>query len=378
MATGNSFRLMTGAPQITFRRTRRRTCYEVQKFAGAICLSIVSVVLSSPASVFAQQPYYQNKTIRIIRGGEPGGSGDLQARALIPFLKKNIPGDPTIIVENMPGAAGRKAVNHIYSTAKPDGLAIGAVGAGLVAGPILGLPGSQYDIDKLIYLGSTESGDPYVFVSRKEAGFDSLEKLRAATGLRIGAQAVGHPVFISGRMFGYLLGLKEPRMVVGYGGPEIDIALGSGELDLRANGADTIFQRNRDGLQVGQLNFHAFITIPKGNFIKGLPKAPELESFAKNDKERQMVNLFRAFLYPRWPYIVPPGTPKEVVGILRGAMAKSFKDPEFHKEFKKLMSNEPTPLTGEEMETAIRELPRDPETVALYKKMAEQGPLPAR
>ena len=76
----------------------------------------------------------------------------------------------------MPGAAGRKAVNHIYSTAKPDGLAIGAVGAGLVAGPILSLPGSQYDIDKLIYLGSTESGDPYVFVSRKEAGFDSLGK----------------------------------------------------------------------------------------------------------------------------------------------------------------------------------------------------------
>ena len=131
-------------------------------------ISLASCFLSG--SAFAQHPYYQNKTIRIIRGGEPGGSGDLQARALIPFLKKNIPGDPTIIVENMPGAAGRKAVNHIYSTAKPDGLAIGAVGAGLVAGPILGLPGSQYDIDKLIYLGSTESGDPYVFVSRKERG----------------------------------------------------------------------------------------------------------------------------------------------------------------------------------------------------------------
>ena len=59
-------------------------------------------------------------------------------------------------------------------------------------------------------------------------------------------------------------------------------------------------------------------------------------------------------------------------------MAKSFKDPEFYKEFKKLMSNEPTPLTGEEMETAIRDLPRDPETVALYKKMADHGPLPPR
>ena len=339
-------------------------------------VSIASCLIAG--QVLAQGSYYQNKTIRIIRGGEPGGSGDLQARALIPFLKKNIPGDPTIIVENMPGAAGRKAVNYTYSTAKPDGLAIGAVGAGLVAGPILGLPGSQYDIDKLIYLGSTESGDPYVFVSRKEAGFDSLDKLRAATGLRIGAQAVGHPVFISGRMFGYLLGLKDPRMVVGYSGPEIDLALAKGEVDLRANGADTIFQRNREGLDKTSLNFHAYITVPKGKFIQGLPKAPELESFAKNDKERDMVNLFRAFLYPRWPYIVPPGTPKEVVGILRGAMAKSFKDPEFHKEFKKLMSNDPTPLTGEEMEVAIRDLPRGPETVSLYKKMAEQGPLPAR
>jgi tripartite-type tricarboxylate transporter receptor subunit TctC len=329
-------------------------------------------------SAFPQAPYFQGKTIKIIRGGEPGGTGDLQARALIPFLKKHIPGEPTIIIENMPGAAGRKAVNYIYSSAKPDGLSIGAVGAGLVAGPILGLAGSQYDIDKLIYLGSTESGDPYVFVSRKEAGFDSLEKLRAASGLRIGAQAVGHPVFISGRMFAHLLGLKEPRMVVGYGGPEIDIALAKGEVDVRANGADTIFQRSREGLDKASLNFHAFITIPKGKFPQGLPKAPDLDTFAKNDGERKLIELFRAFLYPRWPYIVPPATSKEVVAILRGAMVKAFKDPEFHKEFKKLMTTDPSPLTGEEMQAAIRELPREPETVALYKKMAEDVPLPPR
>jgi len=339
----------------------------------------LAVALYFPTGqAWAQAPYFQNKTIRIVRGGAPGGTGDLQARALIPFLKKHLPGDPTIIVETMPGAAGRKAANHIYSAAKPDGLSIGAVGAGLVAGPILGLPGSQYDLDKLIYLGSTESGDPYVFVSRKEPAFDSLDKLRAATGLRIGAQAVGHPIFVSGRMFGYLLGLKEPKMVVGYGGPELDIALAKGEVDLRANGADTIFQRNRDSLDQAALHFHASITIPKGRFPQGLPKSPELETFAKNEKERQLVNLFRLFLYPRWPYILPPGTPKEVVAILRGAMAKAFKDIEFHKEFKKIMTTDPTPLTGEEVETSIRELPRDPETVSLYKKMADHGPLPPR
>jgi hypothetical protein len=227
-------------------------------------------------------------------------------------------------------------------------------------------------------LGSTESGDPYVFVGRKDAGLDTIEKLRAVSGIRIGAQAVGHPVYVSGRLFAYLLGLKEPRMVLGYGGPEMDIAMAKEEIDLRANGADTVLQRNKDQLEKGFYQFHASISIPKGRYAVGLPKAPELESFAKNDKERQLINLFRTFLYPRWPYLLPPATPKDIAAILRGAMTKALKDPEFHKEFKKLMATDATPLTGEELEAAIKELPRDPEIVALYKKIADQGPLPAR
>jgi len=106
-----------------------------------IALAIALGIASFPEPSFPQAPYYQGKTITIVRGGEPGGSGDMQARALIPFLKKYIPGNPTIVIENMPGAAGMKAVNHIYSTAKPDGLSISAVGSGLAAGAILGLPG---------------------------------------------------------------------------------------------------------------------------------------------------------------------------------------------------------------------------------------------
>jgi tripartite-type tricarboxylate transporter receptor subunit TctC len=340
--------------------------------------TLVAYIIIAAPIASAQSPYFQGKTIKIIRGGEPGGTGDMQARAVIPFLKKHIPGNPTIIVENMPGAAGRKAANYIYSTAKPDGLSIGAVGAGLVAGQILELAGSQYDIDKLVYLGSTESGDPYVFVGRKEDGLDTLDKLRAVSGIRIGAQAVGHPIYVAGRLFAYLLGLKEPRMVLGYGGPELDIALAKGEVDVRANGADTVLQRNKDQLEKGFYQFHASLTIPKGRYAAGLPKAPELDNFARNDKERQLINLFRTFIYPRWPYLLPPATPKEIVTILRGAMTKALRDPEFHKEFKKIMTTDATPLTGEEMETAIKELPRDPEIVALYKKIADQGPVPSR
>ncbi len=114
----------------------------------AVALLLVAI-FSDPVLA---QTYYQGKTITVVRGGEPGGVGDMQAKALIPNLKKHIPGEPNIVVEHMPGAAGMKAVNYIYSSANPDGLRIGAVGAGLVSGPILGLPGAKYDLEKLLYL----------------------------------------------------------------------------------------------------------------------------------------------------------------------------------------------------------------------------------
>jgi hypothetical protein len=167
-------------------------------------------------------------------------------------------------------------------------------------------------------------------------------------------------------------------MVVGYGGLELDVAFDRGEIDARANGADTILQRGRESLEKEKFHVHSTITIPKGKFHQLFSKVPELETFAKNEKERQLMNLFRTFIYPRWPYILPPGTPSEIVNTLHGAMAKAFKDPEFPKEFKKLMANDPTPLTGEELQSAIKGLPRDPEIVSLYKKLAEDGPLPAR
>ena len=97
-------------------------------------------------------------------------------------------------------------------------------------------------------------------------------------------------------------------------------------------------------------------------------KLPEFGSFAKTDTERKLLDMFRAFQYPRWPYIFPPGTPKDRVQIIREAMNKSFADPEFPVEYKKLMGDGPAPLNGEELESAIKELPREKEVVQLYQK----------
>ncbi|MGH7833897.1 MAG: hypothetical protein ACREQK_09655 [Candidatus Binatia bacterium] len=326
-----------------------------------------------PNDALSQTPYYQGKTITILRGGGPGGSGELQSRALLPYLKKYIPGNPTIVMEFMEGAGGRKAANYLY-TAKPDGLKIGSAGA-MIPGPILGLPGSNYDIDKFIYLGSTETGNPYVLFSRKAAGIDSLDKLRAASGLRIGAHSVGHSVYVTARMFAYMLELKEPKYVLGFTDPAMDVAMANGELDARTtSNLDSLLRKD----MTEAVRFHVTITNPKGRSDPRLSGLPDLDSFAKNDRELKVIDLFRAFQVPRWPHHLSPGTPKELVRILRDAMAKTFKDPGFRQDFKKLMGREPTPLTGEEMEKAIRELPRDAEVIALYKKLADAGPLPPR
>ena len=348
------------------------------KSALRIAFGTLLVLSLSAGAARSQTPFYQGKTINVIQGREPGGTGDMRVRAVMPFLKKYIPGQPTIVTEFISGAGGRRAANHIYQNMRPDGLTLGNVGAGLVANAILGEPGVQYDLDKFIYLGSPNSASHYIFMTKKELGLETIERLRAHPGLRIGAQSVGHDIYINGRLFAWLLGLKEPRFVTGYSGPEVDLALMRGEVDGRANIADTVLTRNADWVSKGLIQFHAIIEIPKGEKHPKFPNLPEMESFAKSDKERKVLALNRAFRLTGSPYILPPGTPKDRVEILQEALRKTFRDPEFHKEFKKLTGDDPTPLMPEAHEQAIRDIPRDSEIVGLFKTIAGSDPLPAR
>lgn len=331
-----------------------------------------------PAWVYPQVPFYQGKTITIVQGREPGGSGDMRVKAVIPYLRKYVPGNPTVVSEYMTGGGGRKAVNHVYRVTRPDGLTIGNVGGGMVSAAILGEVGVQYDLDKLIYLGSPNSASHYVFMTGKEIGLSSLEKLQQSTGLRIGAQSVGHDNYIVGRLFAYLYGLKEPKFVTGYSGPEVDIALLRGEVDARGNSVDTVLHRNPEWLEKRIVDFQGIIEIPKGDKHPRFPHLLELETFAKAEKENKILALFRAFRLAGSPYILPPGTPRERVNILQEAMRKTFKDPEFYKEYKKLAGGDPSPLMPEGHEKTIRELPRDREVIELFKKVAGADPLPPR
>jgi tripartite-type tricarboxylate transporter receptor subunit TctC len=329
-------------------------------------------------SVLAQAPFYQGKTLTILQGTEAGGSSDMLTRAMIPFLQKHIPGNPTVVSEYMPGGGGIKAANHVFKNVKPDGLTIGRIGGALVANAVLGEKGVLYDLDKFIYLGSPHSTYHWAFLTRRESGVKTIEDLRSASNLRIGAQAVGHSIYFVGRLFAYLIGIKDPSFVVGYGGAELDTALARGEIDARINNADTVLIRNAEMLKSGAVVPHVIMEVPKGLKHHHFTNLPEIETFAKSEGERKLLNMVRVFRQFGTPSILPPGTPKEQVEILKAGMVKTFTDPEFPAVYKKFTGDEATPLMPDEMEKALKELPRDPETVALFKKLNAAGPLPAR
>lgn len=346
------------------------------KFKLAILFLCVSAAGTRPA--FSQAPFYQDKTIMVVLGGPPGGSADLRTRAVANSWRKHIPGNPTITIQHMGAGGGRQAANHVYRGVRPDGLTVGSMGAALVANAVLGEPGVQYDIDKFIYLGTPDSAQHYVFVTHREAGLSSIEKLRAAPGVRIGAQSVGHPIYITGRLYAYLLGLKEPRFVTGYTGPEIDIALFKREIDARVTTGESIVRRSPEWLEKKLVDIHAGIEIPKGERSQHFASLPDLEKFAQSAKEKKILEMFRAFRLAGQSFFLPPGTPKERVQTLQDAMRKTFADPEFSKEYQKLAGEAPSPLMAEALDKVIKDLPRDQDVVEVFNKLAGAAPLPPR
>jgi tripartite-type tricarboxylate transporter receptor subunit TctC len=342
---------------------------------AAIALSSIGLAFSSG---FGQTPFYQGKVITIVRGSSPGGVGEMRTRAVANHLKNYIPGNPTVVIEFMPGAGGQKAANHLYRGARADGLVIGSAPSGMVSSAVLGEKGVQYDLDKFIYLGSPNSASHYVFFTNKKLGLSSLEKLRAYSGLRIGAQTVGHPIYYTGRLFAFLLGLKDPKFIVGYSSPELDVALLNGELDATPGVASSVVKQNPEFLEQGLVDFHAIIEIPKGDKHPRFAQLPELESFVKSDRERNLITLHRSFRLAGSPFVLPPGTPKDRADILREAMRKVYTDREFLAEYQKMTGEEASPLLPDAHEKAIRELPRDPEVIEFYKLLGGTQPLPPR
>lgn len=270
--------------------------------------------------------YYEGKTLTIVVGYKPGGGYDRYARLLAKHLPKHIPGNPTIVIQNMPGANSIISANHVYSVAKPDGLTIGTFNNALVTAQLTKVEGVKYDLTKFAWIGSAAS-DAVILAIRSDLPYKSVEDLRKAKEIVIGTTGPGSSTHDFPSILKEFTGLKL-KLVPGYSSSsDVMLAIERKEVDGRAGSYDSIKPFIDRGL-VRPL-IRSRLSAP------GIEKLPTDEDLTTDPKGKAIMAVNAAPTQIYRPYVAPPGTPADVVKILRDAFASACKDKELLAEAKK-------------------------------------------
>jgi tripartite-type tricarboxylate transporter receptor subunit TctC len=331
-------------------------------------LVLVSVLLGASGQLaYSAAPFYEGKAIRIIVGTSPGGGYDTYTRLIARHFGKHIPGNPTIIVDNMPGAGGLISANHLFKVAKPDGLTVGHFVGGQFLQQLLAKPGIEFDALRFEYIG-VPAQDNFVFGVAKTTGITGMEQWSASkTAVKFGAIAAGDGTYDTPKVVEVALGLPI-QVVSGYKGTApIRLAFNSGEVGGLSNSWQSFRSTWRKELETGEV---IIVLQLSAKPHPDLPKVPLAVNLAKTDESRKLIQaVAQAHGAAVRPYVLPPGTPKDRVEILRKAFMEAVKDPELLNEAGKA-NLEINPGSGEELERNVKDLLRlEPPVVTRLKEI---------
>jgi tripartite-type tricarboxylate transporter receptor subunit TctC len=325
-------------------------------FCVRLAATAIAGLLSAAPLAAAQdsaEAFFKGKQISVIVGSSPGGGYDTYARLLARHFGAAIPGNPTVVVQNMSGAGSNRAAGYIYSVAPKDGTAIGAVFPGAVLQPLLSDVPVQHDPNKLVYLGSANS-DVYVCYVRSDAAVKTFKDLFDKE-LIVGASNPGATTYDLPLLLNNILGTRF-RIVTGYpGSREITIALDRGEVQaacgLGWTGIEVLhpdwFAEDKIRVLV-QLSTKGHADLNK----RGVPRAGD---FARNDDERKVIELVLSQGIFGRPYVLPPGVPPDRVAALRKAFVTALNDKNLRTEADK-MQFDVDPIGGEELQRLVSDL----------------------
>jgi len=335
-----------------------------------ICFLLLLVLWT--ATVEAQTPFYQGKTITIIVSTKAGDVYDLYPRLVAEFMPKHIPGSPNIIIQNVPGAAGLIGTNHIYNIAKPDGLSFGATYPALYFEQLAKRPEVKFDWTKFIWIGSTVSSNSLMYM-RADTPYKTIDNVRtASTPPKCGATGVTSSAYYMPKLLEDAIGTKFD-VVSGYvAGQDIDLAVERGEVQCRAFTVNAYFARE------------PFITWRKKNFVNVLyqtgsrrdarlsdvPLFSELmDKYKTAENVRRLAKVVLASDEFGRPLVFPPGVPPDRVKIIRDAFNKTINDPTLLAEAERRRLDI-DPATGEDLDALAKEvMTAPPDIVERVKKL---------
>ena len=329
-------------------------------------------ILLIGVSAQAQTPFYQGKTITIVVGTKAGDAYDLYPRMLAEFMPKHIPGNPNIIIQNVPGAASMIAANQVYNVAKPDGLTIGAIYPALYFEQLTKKPEVKFDWTKFGWIGNPVTSNHLLYM-RADAPYKSMDDIKnASTAPKCGASGITSTGYYLPKLMEETLGTKFD-IVVGYqAGQDVDIAVERGEIACRAFTITAYFARE------------PFISWRKRGFVNALMQSGEkrdarlkdaptiyelMTRYKTNAAGRSLAKVVLAAGEFGRPLVAPPGTPADRFKILRDAFDKSVSDPALLAAAEKRRL-EMDPASGAEIEALAKEvIAATPDVVQRMQKL---------
>ncbi|MGH7927503.1 MAG: Bug family tripartite tricarboxylate transporter substrate binding protein, partial [Candidatus Binatia bacterium] len=297
--------------------------------------------------------FYRGKTLTIVVGHSAGGGFDRYARAIARHLGKYIPGNPSVLVNNMVGAGTMISANYTYNQAPRDGTVVNSFDGGLLPSQLYGSSAAQFDLAKFNYIGAPDFFK-YIMVVTKKSGITKMEDfLTGGKEVVVGAvpnTSIQH----AGTMLKEVLGARV-KLVSGFKGTaEIRLAMKADEVNSVITGWETLSVSNMQDFQSGEwLILSQWVEEPLGDLPQ--KNVPSIYQFTRNAEERQLFNLgiIKPNSYAR-PYAMPPGVPADRVRAVEAAFLKALKDPEFLAEAKKTRMTL-SPIAGTDLHKMITE-----------------------
>ena len=315
-----------------------------------VTFALTCAALALPGAALADPvaDFYKGKQITMVISAGAGGGYATYAQAFAPFFTKHIPGNPTIVHPNMPGAGGIRAMNHLFNAAPKDGTFLGFVHSSVPFAPLYGIKGANFDPRKMNWIGSLNSSTA-ICVSWSASGVtkwqDLYDKEYIVGGTGAGSQMETMPAMIN-KLFGTKI-----KIISGYtGGADVYLAMERGEVHGRCGGLVSSINSTRpEWFPTKKVSVPIVVALERHELF---PDTPALIEFARDEKTRQVLTLSLAPLKMDRPIVAPPGVPPERIAALREAFHDAMNDPGFLAEVKRL-NIEISEISGEKLQQVI-------------------------